>query len=49
MENIRNILDITCNIGVLIMFGYFFYAIYIMHKQDKETGWLDEFKKPSSK
>ncbi len=36
----ENILNTICNICIFIMFGYFFYAIYLMNKQDHETGFI---------
>lgn len=40
----KNILDIICNIGAIVMFGSLFYAMYIMDKQDKETGFITKRK-----
>lgn len=41
----ENILDTISKICILIMFGYIFYAMYIMNKQDKETGFITKHQK----
>mgnify|MGYP004680355529 CR=1 FL=1 len=36
----ENILDIVSNVCIFLMFGYIFYAMYVMNKQDRETGFI---------
>ena len=37
-----NINFVMQNIGFVALFGIIFYFMYKIHKQDKESGWLEE-------